>query len=433
MTHYGNPKFILTKPVSIAVLFLSLLAYSPPTSGSVYFVDSMHGSDKNTGTTADKALRSISKVNALAFLPGDTICFARGGQWVGQLNIRHSGAKDKPITYTAYGKGPDPVIRNPGDPSGATVSITADWIIVEHFQLREAHDYGVAIRRGADHNIVRQVEATLVGMGIGVSGRHNLVTRNYTHDLTIIRSTPGGDDDYGAVGIWLFDSNNEVSYNRMVNCKAPSLDYGFDGGMVEFYGDVDSSYVHHNWGENCVGAFEVGGKGDTLTGNLVAYNISVNNLVSGGFHIGGKFGVRLENFRVENNVFIETSAREYTIGLWRGDSVMSDIRYRNNIFYIPNHHFISKQSGFIHENNLYYLGGGTDSGFTPGPGEIFADPLFVNVGARDFHLRPGSPAIDAGVRLGTTRDYDDNPVPAGRSTDIGAFEFESHAIERKDK
>jgi len=49
--------------------------------------------------------------------------------------------------------------------------------------------------------------------------------------------------------------------------------------------------------------------------------------------------------------------------------------------------------------------------------------VFVDVGARDFHLRGDSPAIDAGTDVGQTQDLDGNAVPAGAAVDIGAFEY----------
>ncbi len=234
--------------------------------------------------------------------------------------------------------------------------------------VHEAHAAGININEGAEHNIIRYNEATKVGIGIAVHGAHNLITHNYAHDLTMVVNNPGGDNDYGAVGIWLFASDNEVSYNRMINCKLPSYDYGHDGGVVEFYGDVDSCYVHHNRGENCNGGFEIGGKGVTLTANVIAYNVYINNGVAGGFHVGGKFGVKVEDMRVENNVFVDTSHSNYAIGFWGGTPRATDFIYRNNIFYYPNYKRVSNQSGFFHENNLFYFGGKTDIGLTPGPG-----------------------------------------------------------------
>jgi hypothetical protein len=53
---------------------------------------------------------------------------------------------------------------------------------------------------------------------------------------------------------------------------------------------------------------------------------------------------------------------------------------------------------------------------------LSADPLFVSAGA-DFHLLPGSPAINGGVMVsGIATDYDGTPRPQGMPVDISAYE-----------
>jgi hypothetical protein len=417
------------------MLIVFMISISTNSKATVYYVDSGKGNDSGNGTTLSSAWKSIAKVNSQKFIPGDKVCFMRGSEWIGELIINSSGTKLQPIVFTAYGNGPNPVIKNPGVKGAVSIKINSDWVIVENFLVKESHMAGIDINKGAKYNIVRNNEATKSGMGVAVHGDHNLVTRNYAHDLTMVVNDPGGDNDYGAVGIWLFSSNNEVSYNKLINCKAPSLDYGFDGGVVEFYGNVDSCYVHHNWGENCDGAFEVGGQGDTLTHNLIAYNVYLNNGFAGGFHVGGKFGVHFVDMRVENNVFIDTTHNDYAIGFWNGNNDLKDFTYRNNIFYIPNYQRVSNMEGFIHNNNLFWLGGKTDIGIKPGAGDKIGDPLFQNFKMKDFHLRAGSPAIDAGLNLDYSIDYDGNKVPQGSEPDMGAYEFkpdsQKPAVKRK--
>ena len=60
----------------LAVALVALTAGFPPTSlgsGSQYYVDSVAGSDQNSGTSPASPWRSLDKVNGRAFAPGDTI------------------------------------------------------------------------------------------------------------------------------------------------------------------------------------------------------------------------------------------------------------------------------------------------------------------------------------------------------------------------
>jgi len=63
-----------------------------------YFV-STSGDDGNSGTSADRPWRTLGKVNATQFKPGDKVLFKRGDVWTksnggGQLSVNASGASD---------------------------------------------------------------------------------------------------------------------------------------------------------------------------------------------------------------------------------------------------------------------------------------------------------------------------------------------------
>lgn len=60
----------------------------------------------------------LAEVNAMAFAPGTTVLFERGGVWRGQLQVR-SGVPGHPIRYGAFGDGPAPVFQPSRDLSAA--------------------------------------------------------------------------------------------------------------------------------------------------------------------------------------------------------------------------------------------------------------------------------------------------------------------------
>lgn len=391
-----------------------------------YYVDSINGSDANPGTSLHRPWRTLAPVHAMDFSPGSVVYFKRGSSWTGGLVIDDSGEQGRPIIFTVYGTGARPVFRNPGDPDNRTrgVIIKADWVVLEGILVQDAYRDGVRIWYDANYNIVRDVEITDVGTGITIGGRHNLVTQNYIHDLHMINNTPGGDDDYGAEGIKVYWTYNEISYNRLDRCIGPSYDYGTDGGGFGLYGPVDGSYIHHNYVSRSDGFLEVAM--GSASNTVVAYNVSVDNTKFSLLSLSGRWASTVQNFRVENNTIVEVSndRQEWAVFAFVGDPDKDTFLLRNNILYVDEFYVVSNKSGFTHDHNLYYLTGGTELGFPLGQGEKKADPLFVDLNGRDFHLRPQSLAIDAGVNLGHTLDFENRPVSIGVSSDLGAFEYQ---------
>jgi putative cofactor-binding repeat protein len=60
-----------------------------------------------------------------------------------------------------------------------------------------------------------------------------------------------------------------------------------------------------------------------------------------------------------------------------------------------------------------------------GTNQVDGDPRFVNLDGSDYHIAPGSAAIDAGVNAGVTSDIDGDTRPQESGYDIGADEFSS--------
>ena len=72
----------------------------------------------------------------------------------------------------------------------------------------------------------------------------------------------------------------------------------------------------------------------------------------------------------------------------------------------------------------YYLFYNTQTktiGMAAGTHSVNADPQFANPAGSDYHLRPGSPAVDHGLPVGLWFDIDGNSRDGW--PDIGAFEL----------
>jgi hypothetical protein len=78
-----------------ALVFTTAKRDPPP---ATYYV-STAGDDKNTGLSADRALRTLNRASALA-RPGDTVRIG-DGTYYERLYIRSTGTKERPITFAA--------------------------------------------------------------------------------------------------------------------------------------------------------------------------------------------------------------------------------------------------------------------------------------------------------------------------------------------
>jgi parallel beta-helix repeat protein len=76
----------------------------------------------------------------------------------------------------------------------------------------------------------------------------------------------------------------------------------------------------------------------------------------------------------------------------------------------------------LNYNDYYSNGSGTCSACTPGPQSLNENPMYIDVGASDWRLQYGSPAIDSGPNLGIDVNGAGPDSYNGDAPDMGAFE-----------
>lgn len=89
-----------------------------PCSGATYYVD-VHAASGGNGSL-QRPWKGLSDVRRLS--PGDSVLFQRGDTWRGTLLVRWSGLPGNPITFGAYGAGPDPVLAGSDDLTNGSYS-----------------------------------------------------------------------------------------------------------------------------------------------------------------------------------------------------------------------------------------------------------------------------------------------------------------------
>jgi hypothetical protein len=229
-----------------------------------------------------------------------------------------------------------------------------------------------------------------------------------------------------------------------------SLDiYESNRGIYLEYYNISDVIIEKNYIKNvCQGIF-IGfpASGNTFENVRISYNIFDNiGEADGGSDYKG-WGIRwspednhnhiVNNFNVWNNTIIAHSGTKSTMYGIEVPGTVTNISIRNNIVQGFNYGPTYVNGGIgvsidylSIENNIFYNNGNNNlpgySGITPThnttQNNYTVNPKFVS--SSDFHLQSGSSAINTGLELGLTLDYDD--IPIAGLPDIGAYEFISN-------
>jgi hypothetical protein len=147
---------MLTRATISAGLLTLILLWAHPSLGQnppaaqparTYYIDSVAGNDDNTGTTPVNAWKSLVKVNATTFLPGDRILLKSGSVWKGQLWPKGSGAEERPIIVDMYGGGVRPIIQGNGLVEDAVLLKNQEYWEIQNLEITNAGSTP-SLRRG---------------------------------------------------------------------------------------------------------------------------------------------------------------------------------------------------------------------------------------------------------------------------------------------
>lgn len=267
-----------------------------------FFVDCQGGDDAAAGTQA-APWRTPGSL-ARRTLPARAVVYLkRGCTWDGQVRIAGDG-----IALAPYGEGDPPTITAKDAPreEGAVV-VDSPRGLVTGLRVRDTAGAGIwlaAQGAAASDSLVENV-----AFGVKFTAPHTIADRVAARDLHLYTSTPKSekaDDDSGAVGFNVESTDVTVQNSSCVNCRAPSDDYGHDGGFIEIWREGDRLRAFNNVGYNVDGFLEIGGmkgSGDAVQDVLLQGN-KVSRVYERALYInqGGPYDIPVTGLVMRDNV-----------------------------------------------------------------------------------------------------------------------------------
>lgn len=239
--------------------------------------------------------------------------------------------------------------------------------------------------------------------------RHGVISDNLVERCTSCNN-PSYSGDCSADGIYSDGGGKSVIERNIIS----ECDIGIEAG-AELKGAIDDSMIlrdnliiNCNTGGAFIGGYDTG-LGWTIHCSFENNTLYMNDRNGTG---SGEFLIQKSHDNIIRNNIFYTSSQKTALS----NAFNSTYCYNNNF-----------------DNNLFYSSSGKDGidGVSLDKHAVTADPLFANVGT-DFHLKSGSPAIDAcGIGFTASEgelDLDGNQRKNGGAVDIGAYEYGSEKI-----
>ena len=310
--------------------------------GTIYYI-SPNGNDSNPGKFEEGAWSSLIRVNETEFMPGDIVCFERGGVWRGQLRAREG------VTYTAYGNGDKPKIY--GSPENA--ASPEKWIketenIYRYYKPLKSDVGTLVFNDGEEHAIKAILRTEADGKTFNnTTGEPFMNYRDLKHDLHFYHDYKGN----GNVYLYSVKGNPGERFS--------GIELNVKGNIIQITGDgvtIDNLCIKYGGSH---------GVGSGTTKNLKVQYCELG-WIGGSIQAEGIYGRNYptrfgnaveiwggcENYTVDHcwiyQVYDAAVTQQFYIQENSNPVLMRNIRYSNNLMEYCNYgveYFLGKMSG----------------------------------------------------------------------------------------
>lgn len=297
-----------------------------------------------------------------------------------------------------------------------------NYITLDGLEAADANDRAVYLRNCTNAVLQNMKIHDSVNQDIiaGVGGGSHTIQNSEIYNSGINSAFGGGN------GIQM---QNLTTSSTIQNNYIHDIGLNLVGGSHAVYDQVGGDIDRFNHFKNVLGGtgMKTDGAGILIYGNLF------DSIPSGGIYIDPYSNVKVYNNTFYNNGTISP----YASILFVGDGAESGVEAKNNIIYVSSGYSVgivvqTNATGFSSDHNDVFgawfgewpsagselnladwkTTSGQDSNSTSG------DPKFTNSAGGAFSLASSSPAIDAGVDLGTTYDMGLDPASTWPSSII---------------
>ena len=283
--------------------------------------------------------------------------------------------------------------------------------------------WDTGIQFHGDHNTISNSEvAYSAGNGVTLRGDNNTVHKCKIHHVNYMISEACAVDAGGHVAApegyetKRYTYNNRITHSTLCNTGRSIVNLMFAKKAKVLHNELyGARYGDMSWDLGAI--YTTGTRSD---GTEIACNY---------IHDCKAMGIYLDNrsydYRVHHNVVDRTvRMRGYFTGIFSNHPNGGHSIYNNTV--LSALAIRTPTKGCIVKNNIC---AGLRAGDTVTKsnnldiGKIDPEEVFVDYKGKNFRLKKGSPAIDAGVDVGLKEDIEGNRIPQGRAPDIGAYEL----------